>query len=97
LSNSEPLYSFYGLSYTQYKYDNLKIDKSAITIDEKAKACVDVTNIGAEDGEKIVQLYIRSVTRLVKKQKGFPEYVLGVKFIPLYMFLVLVAEQLLRQ
>lgn len=76
LGNSEPLYSFgYGLSYTKYKYDNLRIDKSEITKDEKVKVSVDVINIGAEDGEEIVQLYIRdnysSVTRPVKELKGF--------------------------
>lgn len=76
LGKSEPLYSFgYGLSYTKYKYDNLRIDKSEITKDEKVKVSVDVINIGAEDGEEIVQLYIRdnysSVTRPVKELKGF--------------------------
>lgn len=74
--NSDPLYPFgYGLSYTKYKYDNLKIEKSEISKDETVKVSVDVINVGAEDGEEIVQLYIRddysSATRPVKELKGF--------------------------
>lgn len=76
IGNSDPLYPFgYGLSYTRYKYDNLKIDKPTIGMDENVKVNVDVTNVGEKDGEEIIQLYIRddysSATRPVKELKSF--------------------------
>lgn len=81
LGNSDPLYPFgYGLSYTQYKYDNLKIDKEEIGKNDIVKVSVDITNVGQKDGEEIVQLYIRdeysSATRPVKELKGFQRIVL---------------------
>jgi beta-glucosidase len=48
-------YAFgYGLSYTTYKYDNLKVTAERDTI----TASVDVSNTGKRDGEEVVQLYI---------------------------------------
>ena len=73
---SKPLWYFgYGLSYTTYKYSNLKVQKSAKLGDKSFKVSVDVSNTGNMDGDEIVQLYIRddysSVTRPVKELKGF--------------------------
>ncbi len=50
----EPLYPFgFGLSYTSFSYDNLKID-SDYTV------TVDITNTGKNASEEVVQLYISS-------------------------------------
>jgi len=73
---SSPLYPFgFGLSYTTYKYDNLKLDKTEIDKNGKIDVSVKVTNTGNRDGVEIVQLYIRdkfsSVTRPVKELKDF--------------------------
>ena len=73
---NEPLYPFgYGLSYTTFEYNNLKINNSTITMDGKINITVDVTNTGNYDGKEVIQLYIRdvvgSVTRPVKELKGF--------------------------
>lgn len=58
--NSLPLYEFgYGLSYTTYKYDNLKLSEAATTPDKSVEVTIDVTNTGKMDGEETVQLYIR--------------------------------------
>ena len=71
-----PLYPFgYGLSYTTFKFSNLRLEKSTICKDESTKVLVDITNTGKHRGEEVVQMYIRdlvsSVTRPVKELKGF--------------------------
>jgi len=76
LADKSPLFSFgYGLSYTTFKIDNLRLSKSRIKADEKTVLKVDVANTGARKGDEVVQMYIRdkvsSVTRPVKELKGF--------------------------
>lgn len=73
---NSPLYPFgYGLSYTSFEVDNLKLDKEELKKGETLTVTVDVANIGKIGGEEVVQLYIRdlvgSVTRPVKELKGF--------------------------
>ncbi len=75
-SNREPLYVFgHGLSYTTYKYGNLRITPARTGPTGQATVTVDVTNTGRMAGDEIVQLYIRddvsSVTRPVKELKDF--------------------------
>jgi len=72
----EPAFPFgFGLSYTTYSYDNLKIDKTSLKENEELKVSVEVTNTGKVAGEEIVQLYVgykgSSVERHVKDLKGF--------------------------
>ena len=74
--DNEPLYPFgYGLSYTTFSYNHLRLSKNKMTRDEKIVASIDVTNTGDYDGDEIVQLYIRdmvgSVARPVMELKGF--------------------------
>jgi beta-glucosidase len=76
MSASTPLFPFgYGLSYTTYSYNNLKLSQGKITRQESVTVSVEVTNSGKVDGEEIVQLYIRdeysSATRPVKELKAF--------------------------
>ena len=73
---SVPLYPFgFGLSYTTFKYANLKLSSEAIPVDGKLVVSVQVQNTGKRDGVEVVQLYLRdlvaSVTRPVKELKGF--------------------------
>jgi beta-glucosidase len=75
-SDSSPLFPFgYGLSYTTFRYSNLRVEPASIPVDGKAQVSVDVTNAGARAGDEVVQLYIRdeisSVSRPVKELKGF--------------------------
>ncbi len=75
-SDYNPLYSFgYGLSYTTFKFDNLKINKDTISTDENFVVSIDLTNTGKISGQEVVQLYIRdnysSVTRPVKELKAY--------------------------
>lgn len=71
-----PLYNFgFGLSYSKFRIDNLKLEKVKIKKNGSTKVKIDVTNTGKFKGDEIVQLYIRdkvsSVTRPVKELKGF--------------------------
>jgi len=80
-ASNDALYPFgYGLSYTTFKYENLKLDKAEINKNESIKASINVTNTGAFDGEEVVQLYIRdlvaSITRPVKELRDFKKIVL---------------------
>ncbi|MGL4292940.1 MAG: glycoside hydrolase family 3 N-terminal domain-containing protein [Bacteroidales bacterium] len=79
---STPLFPFgYGLSYTEYRYDELKISKKQIAKDELVDVSVRVTNTGDRTGTEIVQLYIRDrfscVTRPVKELKDFARITLN--------------------
>ncbi|MBI4810183.1 MAG: glycoside hydrolase family 3 C-terminal domain-containing protein [Ignavibacteriales bacterium] len=57
----DPLYPFgYGLSYTKFKYSNLKIPDK-IDAGGKVKVSVEVQNIGKVAGDEVVQLYARDV------------------------------------
>ncbi|MFN8257102.1 MAG: glycoside hydrolase family 3 C-terminal domain-containing protein [Bacteroidales bacterium] len=54
----EPLYEFgHGLSYTTFKYDNLKLPQ-IYTAGEDLKISVEVKNTGLLFGEEVIQLYI---------------------------------------
>ncbi len=71
-----PLYPFgFGLSYTNFEYSDISLNKKEITANEKLDAGITVTNKGNYDGEETVQLYIRdmvgSVTRPLKELRGF--------------------------
>lgn len=65
----------FGLSYTNFKYDNLKLSSDKITKNQTLTVSVDISNTGDVAGKEVVQLYIRdmvgSITRPVKELKGF--------------------------
>ena len=52
-----PAFPFgYGLSYTTYEYSNASVERDGAKIVVGA----DVKNVGARDGEEVVQLYVRA-------------------------------------
>lgn len=70
------LYPFgYGLSYSEFGYDNLKISRTATGTGGDTIIMCDVTNKGDIEGDEVVQLYIRdnlsSVTTYTKVLRGF--------------------------
>ena len=76
------LYPFgFGLSYTTFQFNNLRLEKPDIYLHESLKVSIEVTNTGKYAGEEVVQLYIRdrvsSVTRPVKELKGFKKVMLN--------------------
>ena len=80
----EPEFPFgYGLSYTNFAYSNLKIDKTSPTrrqLGAGLHATVTVRNVGDRPGKEVVQLYLsqlyRSVTPPVRQLKGFKKILL---------------------
>ena len=75
-STRKPLYPFgYGLSYTTFRFENLRVQPAQIGVGGTAKVSVDITNTGLREGDEVPQLYIHqkiaSVTRPVMQLKGF--------------------------
>lgn len=55
----EPLYAFgHGLSYTDFNYTGLTIDKDSISFGDTLNIHLTLENIGQFNGEEVVQLYI---------------------------------------
>lgn len=74
----QPLYGFgHGLSYTSFRYDNLKIDPGAA---KGRMVTVSVTNTGKREGEEVVQLYVtnndKTVLAPIRSLKGFQRILL---------------------
>ena len=72
----EPLWGFgFGLSYTTFGLDDLRLASPVIARDGHTEVSVRVMNTGRRAGDEVVQLYIRdqvsSVTRPVKELRGF--------------------------
>lgn len=75
LPNSPKFPFGYGLSYTTFNYDNLKLSKQKIKASETIEVTMTLTNTGKFAGEEVVQLYLQdkfgSVVRPVKELKDF--------------------------
>jgi len=72
---NKPLYGFgFGLSYTTFNYDKLKISSKSAQ-GENVPVSVRVTNKGKMAGEEVIQLYIvnqdKSIKAPIKALKGF--------------------------
>ena len=72
----EPLYPFgYGLSYTTFKYSNLRTSSPRLARDGTMTVSVDVTNTGSRAGDDVVQMYVKhlgsKVERPREELKGF--------------------------
>ena len=71
-----PLFPFgFGLSYTTFTLENVRLTKPRIKRNGSTQMLVDVTNTGRRQGTEVVQMYVRdrisSVTRPVKELRGF--------------------------
>jgi beta-glucosidase len=72
----KPLFAFgHGLSYADFRYDNVAVSANEVAIDETIIVSADLTNTGDVAAEEVAQLYVRdlagSITRPVRELKGF--------------------------
>lgn len=71
-----PQYPFgFGLSYTQFIYDKLKLDSDTLRAGQTLSVTIELTNSGDMDGQEVVQLYVTdevaSITPPVRRLRGF--------------------------
>ncbi|MDJ0732482.1 MAG: glycoside hydrolase family 3 N-terminal domain-containing protein [Nostocaceae cyanobacterium] len=72
----DPLFTFgSGLSYTTFKYSNLKFNRKQIRVGESINIKVTVKNTGNKTGKEVVELYLsdlyRTISPPVKQLKRF--------------------------
>lgn len=72
----EVLFPFgYGLSYTTFKYSDMRLDKETMMDTDRLTVQVDVTNTGNMSGKEVVQLYVApksgEVIRPIKELRAF--------------------------
>ncbi len=77
-----PRFTFgYGLSYTSFSIENLRLSAEVMGPDDTLTAAVSITNTGSREGTEVVQLYIHdvaaSIARPVKELKGFKRVTLA--------------------
>jgi beta-glucosidase len=75
-STRQPLFAFgYGLSYTTFSFDNLRVEPARIYQGGTAKVSVEITNTGKREGDEVAELYLHplvsSVTQPVMRLTGF--------------------------
>lgn len=73
--SSLPLFPFgYGLTYTAFRYSNLKVLTQPVSPSATLKVEADIENTGQRTGTEVVQLYVRSrlapTSRPVRELKG---------------------------
>lgn len=75
-ADKSPLFPFgFGLSYTTFKYSEPTLAQQNIKVGQSTTVSVEVTNTGNQDGDEVVQMYMRdeiaTVGRYNKMLKGF--------------------------
>jgi beta-glucosidase len=74
--SKEPLFPFgWGLTYTHFKYDNLRVVTPSVAPSGTLHVTAEISNDGAREGTEVVQLYVRDrvgpTSRPVRELKGF--------------------------
>lgn len=78
----KPLFPFgYGLTYSQFSYSNVKLDKKTLGLGETLTVTADIKNTGKREATEVVQLYVQDVigdvTRPVRELKNFQRVTLA--------------------
>lgn len=79
---STPLYSFgHGLSYGEFNYGGIRLDRDTIAVGEHVTVTVEVTNTSTTAADEVAQLYIHqrygTSSRPVRELKGFQRVTLA--------------------
>jgi beta-glucosidase len=67
----------YGLSYTNFRYTDLKVDRSRLDADDTLRISADVTNTGQVAGDDVAQVYVTTpnapaaLQRPIKRLEAF--------------------------
>ncbi len=65
----------FGLTYTEFEYMDIRIDKDRISDKDTATVSIDIWNVGRYKGKEVVQLYVSDndcrIMRPLKELKGF--------------------------
>ena len=74
--SKEPLFPFgFGLTYTKFKYSNLRVGSPSISQDGALQVSAEIENTGKREGTEVAQLYVRDriapTSRPVRELKGF--------------------------
>lgn len=74
--NGPVIYPFgYGLSYTSFSFNNIRLDNNKIQAGDSTALFVDVKNTGSTEGDEVVQLYVKGNglknNDAIKSLKGF--------------------------
>ncbi|HUK23743.1 MAG TPA: beta-glucosidase BglX [Terriglobales bacterium] len=80
--SSQPLFPFgYGLTYTTFKYSNLRVETPAVTAAGTVRVSAEVENTGIRAATEVVQFYVHDqvapTSRPVRELKGFSRVTLG--------------------
>lgn len=72
----EPLFPFgYGLSYSKFKYENIKVSSAKIKKNESLNVEIDITNVGGVKADEVIQVYLSQpgagITAPIRKLVAF--------------------------
>jgi beta-glucosidase len=69
-SKDKPLYAFgYGLSYTPFAYEDLKLSAPTAPADGAVQVTVKVKNTGQRASDEVVQMYVHHLGSIVDRPK----------------------------
>jgi beta-glucosidase len=77
-----PLYAFgHGLSYTQFKYSNLKLSQTKTNATGEVSVSFDLQNAGTREGSEVAQMYVHqaksNVVQPIMSLRGFQRVTLS--------------------
>lgn len=76
MDSTNPLFPFgFGLSYTTFSYESLRLSTISLQAGETLEVSVDIINTGLRQGQKVIQVYVRDpeaqLVRPAKELKAF--------------------------